>query len=162
MYKYSRVEDISPYENFIKKNSCIAVIPARGGSKSIKKKNLKLLKGKPLIYYSINHALISKKIDSVYVTSDSKEILDIAIKYGAAPILRPPELADDIIHPEPSVIHVILEFFKVNNFLPECTIMLQPTSPIRELNDIDNSIQDILSGKYNSSTLSTRPDKIKL
>jgi len=156
MNEYLRVEDTSRFENVIKENACIAVIPARGGSKSIKNKNIKLLNGKPLICYSINHALVSKKIDNVYVTSDSQEILDIARQHGAIPILRPQQLANDIIHPEPSILHVLLEFFEKYNYLPACTIMLQPTSPIREINDIDNSIKDIFSGEYNSSISGTK------
>ena len=74
----------------------LAVIPARGDSKSIKNKNIKLLFGKPLIYYSISIAKRSKSINKIIVSSDSKKIIDIAKKYGAeAPFVRPKELSKD-------------------------------------------------------------------
>jgi len=74
----------------------LAIIPARINSKSIKNKNIKLLFGKPLIYYSISIALRSKLINRVIVASDSKKIINIAKKYGAeAPFVRPKELSKD-------------------------------------------------------------------
>ena len=72
------IDEYLNFQNKIKKNSTIAIIPARGGSKGIPGKNIKLLDGKPLIYYSINHALKTQAIDEVYVSSDSDEILGIA------------------------------------------------------------------------------------
>ena len=129
---------------------------ARGGSKGIKKKNIKLLNNKPLVAYSIEDAQSSNKVNSVTVSSDSKEILEISAKYGAIPILRPSELANDIIHGEPAMIHALLEFLKTNDFLPECTLLLQPTSPIRNIEDINAAIDDIFSGKFNSSISGTK------
>ncbi len=156
MNYYSKIKDIQKYLSKEKKNSCIAIIPARGGSKSIKGKNIKLLNKKPLIAYSIEIANSSEKIQETIVTSDSREILQISEKYEAKTILRPCELANDIIHPEPSIVHALLNFLENKGFLPECTLMLQPTSPIRDKVDIEAAINDIFSGKFNSSISGTR------
>ena len=75
---------------------CIAIIPARGGSKRIPRKNIKEFYGKPLIAYSIQAALESKLFDKVIVSTDDEEIANIAKKYGAeVPFMRPKELSDD-------------------------------------------------------------------
>ena len=74
---------------------CVAIIPARGGSKGIPGKNTLLVAGKPLLAWAIEHALRSSKIDSVWVTSDNPKILDIAALYGAQTILRPDGISGD-------------------------------------------------------------------
>ena len=153
---YRSIKDVTKFLPKEKKNTCIAIIPARGGSKSIKNKNKKLLNNKPLIAYSIEAANSSNKIYKSIVTSDSDEILTISKKYGAKAILRPSELANDIIHPEPAIIHALLNFLEFEGFLPECTLMLQPTSPIRKVTDLDTAIDDVLYGKFNSSISGTR------
>lgn len=86
----------------------VAIIPARGGSKRIPKKNIKLFHGKPLIAYSIDVALKSKLFDKVIVSTDDEEIAKIAIKYGAiVPFLRPKELSDDFTGTGAVVEHTI-------------------------------------------------------
>ena len=95
-------------------NSCVAIIPARGGSKRIPKKNIKLFHGKPLIAYSIEVALKSKLFDKVIVSTDDEEIAKIARSYGAdVPFLRPKELSDDFTGTGAVVNHAI-EFLKQN------------------------------------------------
>ena len=85
----------------------IAIIMARGGSKGLPRKNIKLLDGKPLIAYTIQHALSSKVCDDVIVSTEDDEIAEISKKYGAiVPFKRPAELADDITPPELSLIHI--------------------------------------------------------
>jgi len=153
---FRSIGDITQYIPKEKKDTCVAIIPARGGSKSIKNKNKKLLNDKPLIAYSIEVANSSDKIYKSIVTSDSEDILNISKRYGAKPILRPSELANDIIHPEPAIIHALLQLLENDGFIPECTLMLQPTSPLRKLNDINAAIDDVLSGEYNSSISCTR------
>ena len=153
---FRSIGDITQYIPKEKKDTCVAIIPARGGSKSIKNKNKKLLNGKPLIGYSIEVANSSDKIYKSIVTSDSEDILNISEQYGAQPILRPGELANDIIHPEPAIIHALLQLLENDGFIPECTLMLQPTSPLRKLNDINAAIDDVLSGEFNSSISCTR------
>jgi len=156
MDSYKSIEDIEKFTSKVKKNTCLAVIPARGGSKGIKDKNIKLLNNKPLVVYSIEIANSSDKIYQTVVTSDSNKILKISEDFGAKTILRPSELANDIVHPEPSIIHVLLESLSTDGFLPECTLFLQPTSPIRSINYIENAIDDVLSGKFNSSIAGTK------
>ena len=93
-------------------NRCIAIIPARGGSKRIPKKNIKLFHGKPLIAYSIEVALKSNLFDKIIVSTDDEEIANIAIEYGAVvPFIRPKELSDDFIGTGTVVNHA-LEYLK--------------------------------------------------
>ena len=91
---------------FSNKPRVIALIPARGGSKSIKKKNIRLVNGKPLIYYTIMAAKKSKLIDRVIVSTDDKRIKSVAIKYGAeVPFIRPKELSDDYTNTTDVIAH---------------------------------------------------------
>ena len=87
--------------------NCVAIIPARGGSKGIPGKNLLKLAGKPLIAWSIEHALKSSKIDSVWVTSDSDEILSVSVAYGAKAIKRPASISGDKATSEEAWIHAL-------------------------------------------------------
>jgi len=120
----------------------LAVIPARGGSKSIPKKNIKAFCGKPLISYSIELALKSSLIDRVIVSSDSKEIIDISIKYGAeAPFRRPDKLANDDTTDFPVFKHC-LDFLKKNgNYEPSLVVHLRPTSPLRTIGMLEKAIK---------------------
>ena len=106
------------------KNSSIAIIPARGGSKRIPRKNIKDFHGMPLITYSIKVALKSKLFDKVIVSTDDEEIAKIAMEYGAVvPFLRPKELSDDFIGTG-EVINHVLEYLKSvgENYNFVCTI----------------------------------------
>ena len=115
------------------KEKCIAIIPARGGSKRIPRKNIKLFHGKPLIAYSIEAALKSELFDKVIVTTDDEEIASIAKKYGAdVPFIRPKELSDDFTNTKDVIDHA-LKYFKERGerYEYECTIyatapLLQP------------------------------------
>ena len=105
-------------------NSCVAIIPARGGSKRIPKKNIKLFHGKPLIAYSIETAIKSNLFDKVIVSTDDEEIAKIALEYGATvPFLRPKELSDDFTGTGAVVNHT-LEYLKSvgENYDFVCTI----------------------------------------
>lgn len=117
------------------KNQTIDVlIPARGGSKGIPKKNLVDIAGQPLISYSILAALRSQFIDNVYVSSDDPEILTVACKYGAKSILRDPSLATDTISTEPTLI----QFCELSS--ADYIVLCQATSPLVNSADIDNGI----------------------
>ena len=104
-------------------NRAVAIIPARGGSKRIPRKNIKEFHGKPLIAYSIEVALKSKIFDKVVVSTDDKEIAEIAQKYGAEVIIRPKELADDYTGTWDVIDHAI-KYLKENkqDFDFVCTI----------------------------------------
>ena len=126
--------------------SVIAVIPARSGSKGLPGKNIRELCGKPLIAWSIEAGLASKYIDVVLVSTDAIDIADIAKKYGAfVPFIRPSELATDEATSFAVVRHVLNYFqeeLKKNFYY---TVLLEPTSPIREDTDIDNMLEKLES-----------------
>lgn len=119
----------------------IAIICARADSKGIPHKNIKLFNNKPLIGWAIEASLNSKYISRVIVSTDSEEIRDIAIKFGAeAPFLRPKEIADDSTPLEPVLIHV-LEWLKENeSYEPDSITLIPATNPLRQSNHIDNCI----------------------
>ena len=114
----------------------LAIIPARGGSKRLPRKNVLELNGKPLISWSIEAGLKSKYIDKIVVTSEDKEILDISEKYGAETIIRPKELASDTATTFDTVVHTIK-----NNEKYDYIVLLQPTSPLRNRNHINEAIE---------------------
>lgn len=115
-------------------------IPARGGSKGIKDKNIKLLDGKPLIFYTIDAAKKSQYIDEVIVSTDSEKIAKIAEMYGAKiPELRPKELAEDTSKTLDAVLYT-LKYFEKHNISFDIFCILQPTSPLRTNEDIDKAL----------------------
>lgn len=120
----------------------LAIIPARSGSKSIVNKNIRLINGKPLIAYSIEHALQSKYINRTIISTDSKKYGLIAQKYGAEfPFIRPIDISDDNSTDLEVFIHA-LDWLKRNeNYIPDICVHLRPTYPIRDYNDIDKMIQ---------------------
>lgn len=119
----------------------IALIPARGGSKGLPRKNIKLLNGKPMLAYTIEAALNSKYITDVIISTDDQEIYDIALSCGAKDtFLRPRELAEDNSLAIDNYIYTIGRLEKEYNYNIESFIVLQPTSPLRSTDDIDNSI----------------------
>ncbi len=117
--------------------SLLALIPARGGSKGIPRKNVKELCGKPLIAWSIEAAQKSKNIDRLVISTEDEEIADIAQSYGAeVPFLRPAELAKDETPSITIVLHALEQFSEVEQIL-----LLQPTSPLRTTSDIDEIVK---------------------
>ena len=118
----------------------VAIIPARYGSKGIPGKNLVPLCGKPLLAWSIEQANTSSKIDSVWVTSDSTEILEVAERYGAHAIERPTELSGDIASSESAWLHA-MDVIENTGMMIDCIVGMQATSPIRESTDLDSAIK---------------------
>jgi N-acylneuraminate cytidylyltransferase len=137
--------------------SLIAIIPARKGSKGIKNKNRVLLNGKPLICYSIEAALRSSYIDTVVVSSDDEEILNIAQSYNISFINRPKELSGDFITLEPVILNV-LDFFSGYDYF----MLLQPTTPLRTVDHIDKAVELLLNKKCNAVISVTQPEKSPL
>ena len=131
-----------------------AIIPARGGSKSVPKKNIKLLKGFPLIAYSIAAAKLSKKIDRVIVSTDSPEISEIALKYGAeVPFMRPEEYAQDK-SPDFDFIKHSIDWFENHEIeQPDLFVHLRPTTPLRDPVLIDKAIESLIT---NNNTTALR------
>ena len=110
----------------------IAIIPARGGSKGLPGKNVKMLGDKPLIAHSIVTALACPEISRVIVTTDSRAIADVALKYGAeVPFLRPDNLASDNSRAIDAYLHCIDFLEKEENDIVEQIIVLLPTAPLR-------------------------------
>lgn len=118
----------------------IAIIPARGGSKGIPGKNIKLLGDKPLLAYSIEAARGSSLIDDVVVTTDDDQISVIAKKFGSDVVKRPPEMAGDESLVMDAVRHVISEKKKHGQEF-DLLVLLEPTAPFRTVDDIDGSIK---------------------
>lgn len=129
----------------------LAVIPARGGSKSIPDKNIALLGSRPLIQYSIEAALGSKYITKCIVSTESEKIAEISKKLGAEiPFLRPVILATDTALSVFVVEHALLETEKLDNCQYDIIVMLQPTSPFRTSNDIDAALDLLFSNQAES------------
>jgi len=120
--------------------SFLGIIPARGGSKRLKKKNILNLKGKPLIVWSIEAAQNSKYIDKLVVTSDNKEILNIAKKCNTDVIARPSILSGDAASSFDTIRHTLNTLARVSENY-DYLILLQPTSPLRNEKHIDNAIE---------------------
>lgn len=120
----------------------LAVIPARSGSKSVKDKNIRLINGKPMMAYSISHALQTGCIDRVIVSTDSVKYAEIAKEYGAeVPFLRPQEYATDTALDIDVFTHA-LKYLKENEgYLPELVVQLRPTYPVRKISDIENMVK---------------------
>lgn len=119
----------------------LALIPARCGSKGIPKKNIKLLNGKPLIAHTIESAEKSRLVSKIICSTDCEEIADVAKEYGAEiPFLRPKKLAKDTSKAIDNYIYSIPKYEEYYNTKFEEFVVLQPTSPLRISEDIDNAI----------------------
>jgi CMP-N-acetylneuraminic acid synthetase len=114
----------------------VGIIPARGGSKGIPKKNIKLLNGKPLIAYTIEAALASS-LDRVVVSTDCEEIANISKEYGAEVLMRPEHLAED----KTPTLPVLQDVVSKLDTKYDAMMTLQPTSPLRTIEDINKSIE---------------------
>ncbi|WP_373002776.1 cytidylyltransferase domain-containing protein [Sulfurimonas sp.] len=127
----------------------LAIIPARAGSKGIKDKNIINLNSKPLIAWSIEASTKSKFITKTIVSSDADNILDIAKQYGASTIRRPDNLALDSTPSEDVIKHTI-DLLENENEIYDYLILLQPTSPIRDQNDIDKAFSNLFKTDANA------------
>ena len=120
----------------------LTIIPARGGSKGIKLKNLAKINGKPLVAFSIEHSLASKLINRTIVSTDNEEIAKVSEEYGAEiPIFRSKELAGDNILDLPVFEHMLTYLKEKENYEPEIVVHLRPTSPYRKAEWIDSAIK---------------------
>ena len=127
----------------------IAIIPARGGSKRIPKKNIKYFLGKPIIAYSIEMAVSSKLFDKVIVSTDDQEIKDVAIKYGAeVPFVRPKKIADDFTGTHEVIGHAV-KWLEDNGEIVDYTCCIYPTAPLIKKDDLIKGFEIIKTGKWN-------------
>lgn len=129
----------------------IAIITARGGSKRIPRKNLKICNGKPLIFYTVQEALKSKFLDQVCLTTDSKDIIDYCQSIGLSEkYVRPLHLSADDTPSLPVIQDYVSWKIKTDNYKPDYILLLQPTSPLRTVKDIDNAIELMLKSSADS------------
>jgi len=137
----------------IQGKTILAMIPARGGSKGLPRKNILPLLGKPLIAWTIEQGLASKYLDKVMVSTDDEEIARVAREYGAeAPFLRPAELATDTATTI-AAIHHALAFYEERGIDFNYLALLEPTSPLRAGGDIDKSIKLLIDHEAEADSL---------
>lgn len=127
----------------------VGIIPARGGSKRLPRKNIKLLAGKPLIAYTIETALKSKYINKVVVSTEDAEIAEVSEKFGAEVIERPEELAQDTTKTAPVLVQVVEELEK-NGYKPDIVVLLQATCPNKPVELIDGVIEKLINSSNDS------------
>jgi len=132
-------------------HQCLGFIPARGGSKRIPNKNIKPLNGRPLLFYAISSAINSNVFSRVIVSTESQEIADVALRYGAeVPFLRPVEYARDL-SPDIEWVKHLISTLKGKGDIAECFAILRPTSPFRRPETIQRAwAQFIFDGKADS------------
>ena len=127
-------------------NNILAIIPARGGSKGIPRKNIRLFAGYPLIAWSIAAAKQSKLVTRIIVSTDDEEIAAVAREWGAeTPFLRPAELAQDQTTDLPVFEHALQWLEKEEGYRPDIVVQLRPTSPIRPPKMVDDAIRILLN-----------------
>ena len=129
---------------------CVVIIPARGGSKGIPKKNVRFMAGKPLISYAITCAKNCKFGFDVVVTSDDEEIQSVAQNYGAEIINRPAELAGDSITLDPVIYHAVLATEDKKGIKYDYVITMQPTSPLLSVGTLEKAFEFFLNGGFDT------------
>jgi len=129
----------------------LAIIPARGGSKGIPRKNVLPLAGKPLIAYNIEQARRSQFIRRVVVSTDDAEIAAVARQYGAEVIWRPAEISGDSASSESALLHALEQLRQQENYQPDLLVFLQCTSPLTLAEDIDGTVQALLEQQADSA-----------
>lgn len=122
----------------------LAIIPARGGSKGLPRKNVRLFNGVPLVGMTIWQALQSKAVSRAVVSTDDSEISDVAAQYGAEVVWRPAEISGDDASSESALLHALDKLKEEEDYEPGVVAFLQCTSPIRYRGDIDRAVQTLL------------------
>lgn len=136
----------------INQKKIVCIVPARGGSKGVHRKNLRNLGGKPLIQWTIDEAEKSKYIDRIIISTEDKEIEEVCKFLGVEVIKRPMELAGDDSPTIDSILYTLNLVENEENYFPDYAILLQCTSPFRRVTDIDTAIETLLTKdkKYKS------------
>ena len=128
----------------------VTIIPARGGSKSIPKKNTMDFCGKPLIAWSIEQAIGCAGINNVYVSTDNPEIAAVSKTYGAKVLIRPDEFATDTASSEQALIDAVDQIVRKDKENIDVVVFLQATSPLRETSDIEGALQKFIDEQADS------------
>lgn len=121
----------------------VAIIPARGGSKGVPRKNLRPFMGEPLVVHSIRHALSSSRVGRVVVSTDDPEIAQAAAAAGAEVCSRPAAISGDAAPSEPALLHAVEAVYPDARTRPRLVVFLQATSPIRDPGDIDAAVAEL-------------------
>ena len=129
----------------------LAIIPARGGSKGIRRKNVRLLAGKPLIAHTIEHARQASSISRVVVSTDDSEIAAVSEQYGAQVVWRPAEISGDTASSESALLHALEYLQEAEGYEPDIVVFLQCTSPLTLPEDIDGTVQVLLDAGADSA-----------
>lgn len=132
----------------------LAIVPARGGSKGIPNKNLRLLDGKPLILHTLDAAGQAPGLAGIVVSTDSPFIAEVAARPGVICIKRPVDLASDLAPTQPVVVHALHAFETGSGLAMDAVLLLQPTSPLRSAQDITDSINRFISEQPADSLIS--------
>jgi len=138
------------YNEVVERN-ILAIIPARGGSKGISGKNVRLLAGKPLIAHTIEHARQACSINRVVVSTDDPEIVTVSQQYDAEVVWRPPEISGDTASSEAALLHTLEHLKTTEGYEPYLVVFLQCTSPLTSPEDIDGTVQALLEGNADSA-----------
>jgi YrbI family 3-deoxy-D-manno-octulosonate 8-phosphate phosphatase len=145
-------------DGMVKKLEVLAIVPARAGSKSIPKKNVRFFAGHPLLAYSIAAGLQAKRVSRVMVSTDDKEFSDIARSYGAeVPFLRPAELAADDVTDLPVFEHALHWLIENEDYRPDLVVQLRPTSPIRPRDCVDRALEILINNPQADSVRGVVP-----
>ena len=136
----------------------LAIIPARAGSKGVPRKNIRLLGGYPLLAYSIVCAQLAQSVGRAIVSTDSDEIAQIALRYGAeVPFMRPAELAGDTAVDRDVIVHALNELGRQDGLEPELLVHLRPTTPLRDPRLVDQAVAALAASPKASSLRSVHP-----
>jgi N-acylneuraminate cytidylyltransferase len=122
----------------------LAIIPARGGSKGVPRKNVRSLQGRPLIAHTIEQALWAQHVDRLVVSTDDPEIAQVSLETGAEVVWRPAEISGNEASSESALLHVLDHLEQKEGYIPDIIVFLQCTSPIRTGEDIDRAVHRLI------------------
>lgn len=142
----------------MKEKKVICIIPARGGSKGVPRKNLRSIIGKPVVAYAIEASLKSGVIDRVFVSTEDEEISKVAKEFGAEVIKRPVELAGDKVTLEPVIHDALSQLEAHEGYVPDIVSLIQPTSVLLRPETIKESVNMVLDGDYDSCITAFTPE----
>jgi CMP-N,N'-diacetyllegionaminic acid synthase len=135
------------------KKRFLAVIPARGNSKSMRNKNIVDLSGNPLMFYTLDAAKKAKLLDRIVVSTENWSIKEVALSNGVEVIDRPPELSEDSVNATRPVIHAIQHLQEKENSYYDYVVLLQPNFPFRKAEQIDEAIERMLENIENADSV---------
>jgi CMP-N-acetylneuraminic acid synthetase len=129
----------------------LAVVPARGGSKGLRLKNLRIVAGRPLLVHVAEVISAIPFFDAAVVSTDHPKISEIAVDHGLqVPFMRPPELSGDRVGDHPVLCHALSEMERIQNVVFDVIVMLQPTSPLRTCEHVTNCVEKLVEGGFDS------------